>query len=357
MRSCFIENVFTTVFLFIVTATCTFADGSPAFTVGDREIVATKAERDSLGLQWFIDGNLGVLLKASNQVQLYGANGSKPVRVTGSPQNLFQEIATISIATTNRDFRYLAGGPVYLDPHSKRIFLFYHAEIHRGSARNFYSVLGLSIQTNQNGLEFQDLGPIFMANVPDEKAQGTVEICGAPYMIRDGYFYVYARDVMSAGIPRENNLSVARAKVAEVVQAGLEGRSAKWTKWYNQAFSEPAVGGKSTPLEKGNPATRWMDVSYNAALRKYIMVAAANTSPSKVELFVTWSDDGIIWAERRKLVTENGECFYPSIVGFGEDPRQTEAQFYVYYTFSEKGGWDRWSDAVIARRKITLTTR
>ena len=357
MRSCFIENVFTSVFLFIVTATCTFADGSPAFTVGDREIVATKAERDSLGLQWFIDGNLGVLLKASNQVQLYGANGSKPVRVTGSSQNLFQEIATISIATTNRDFRYLAGGPVYLDPHSKRIFLFYHAEIHRGSARNFYSVLGLSIQTNQNGLEFQDLGPIFMANVPDEKAQGTVEICGAPYMIRDGYFYVYARDVMSAGIPRENNLSVARAKVAEVVQAGLEGRSAKWTKWYNQAFSEPAVGGKSTPLEKGNPATRWMDVSYNAVLRKYIMVAAANTSPSKVELFVTWSDDGIIWAERRKLVTENGECFYPSIVGFGEDPRQTEAQFYVYYTFSEKGGWDRWSDAVIARRKITLTTR
>jgi hypothetical protein len=84
------------------------------------------------------------------------------------------------------------------------------------------------------------------------------------------------------------------------------------------------------------------------------MVVAANTPPGKVELFVTWSDAGIVWAGRRKLADEQGESFYPSIVGFGEDPRQTGTHFYVYYTFSEKGGWDRWSDAVIARRKITV---
>lgn len=57
-----------------------FAADHPAFTVGEREVVATKKQRDATGLKWFIDGNLGVL-KDGNRIRLYGANGSKPVRV------------------------------------------------------------------------------------------------------------------------------------------------------------------------------------------------------------------------------------------------------------------------------------
>jgi hypothetical protein len=80
-----------------------------------------------------------------------------------------------------------------------------------------------------------------------------------------------------------------------------------------------------------------MDVSYNTVLRKCIMIVAANTTPCQVALFMTWSDDGITWAERKKIVDENGECFYPSILGFEEDQRQTGTEFYVYYTFSANG--------------------
>lgn len=72
---------------------------------------------------------------------------------------------------------------------------------------------------------------------------------------------------------------------------------------------------------------------------------------------MTWSDDGIAWAERKILVDENGECFYPSILGFGDDQRQTGTEFYVYYSLSTKGGFERWHDAVIARRKITVSRR
>lgn len=214
--------------------------------------------------------------------------------------------------------------------------------------------MGLAIQTDEQGLKFKDLGPIFTANVPGGQAEGTVEICGSPYIIKDGYFYVYARDVMADGSPRQSNLSVARAEVAAVVSASMEGKSAEWTKYYNGAFSEPAVGGKSSPLERGNPGTRWMDVSYNAALDKFIMVVAANVSSQNVDLFISCSEDGINWSDRRKLVTGKGEAFYPSIAGFLDDPRRTGKEFYVYYTFSLKGGWERWSDATIVRRKITF---
>jgi len=57
--------------------------GTPEFHVGEREIVATKAQRDDLGLKWFPDGNLG-MVQAGAEVRLYGANGQSPVCVTGT---------------------------------------------------------------------------------------------------------------------------------------------------------------------------------------------------------------------------------------------------------------------------------
>jgi hypothetical protein len=333
-----------------------FSAEVPAFIVGEREVIATKEQRDALGLKCFMDGNVGVLT-SSDDVRLYGANGREPVRVIGRRGNPLQRVDRVSIATSNQDFQYLAGGPLFRDPKSSRLFLFYHAEIHRGTAKNFYSVLGLAIQTDEHGLKFKDVGPIFVANIPNANAQSSVEVCGSPYIIRDGYFYVYARDVMTDGPDgrlRQSNLSVARAEVEEVVRAGIDGKSAKWTKYYNGAFSEPAVGGKSSPLEGGNPGTRWMDISYNATLDKVIMVVSANTSAHDVELFITSSDDGIHWADRRRLAAEKGEAFYPSIVGFLDDPRRTENEFYVYYTFSTIGGWGRWNDAAMVRRKIVF---
>lgn len=337
----------------LVTTAVGCSTDTPQFMVGEREIVATKPQRDAMGLKWFHDGNLG-LVQAGTEVWLYGANGPKPVRVAGTKAEPLQNVRPVTIQTTNQGVQYLAGGPLYRDPESGRIFLFYHAEIHRGTYKDFYSILGLAVQSDADGLKFNDLGPIFTANITNENSKGIVEVCGAPYMLRDGYFYLYSRDVLSGEHSTQINLTVARARVADVVRAGLAGRNTDWKKFYEGAFSEPALGGRSTALEKGNPNVRWMDVSYNTVLQKYIMVIAAHTTPRQVALFVTWSDDGITWAERRKLLDDQGECFYPSILGYGGDQRQTGAEFYVSYTFSAKGGFERYDDAVIARRKITV---
>ena len=330
-----------------------FSDEVPAFTIGDREVVVTKEQRNALGLKWFIDGNGGVLT-SGDEVQLYGANGKDPARVTGTQDRLFQKVDPVSISTGNKGFQYLAGGPLFRDPKSWRLLLFYHAEIHRGTAKNFYSVLGLSIQTDEQGLRFKDLGPIFTANIQNDQAKWSIEVGGSPYIIKDGYFYVYALDTMQEGLSHQSHLTVARARVDDVVNASLAGNSTEWMKYYRGTFSEPALGGKSSSLEIGNPRIRWMDICYNEKLNKFVMVVAANTSRQHVELFITCSDDGIHWAERKQLSNDNGEAFYPSFVGFMADPRHTGQEFYIYYTFSAKGGWERWDDAVIARRKITL---
>jgi len=353
MREYFIQCVISAMAALSLVGPCASAADWPAFSVGAREVVAARKQLDALGLDCFCDGNLGVV-KKENKILLYGANGSKPVRVTGTMTNLLQVVEPVTISTGNAQFSYLSGGPIYRDPQSGRLLLFYHAEIHRGTEKNFYSILGLAIQADAQGLEFRDLGPFFMANLSPDKAQGAVELCGAPYMVRNGDFYVYARDTLAEGSPRQSNLSVARARVHDVVQGALTGKSANWKKYYMHGFSEPALGGKSSPLETGNPGTRWMDISYNTALGKYIMAVAASTSSNKVELFMTCSDDGLTWAKRCKLADDDGESFYPSIVGFGDDSRQSGREFFIYYTFSARGGWERWSDAVIVRRKVTF---
>jgi len=287
---------------------------------------------------------------------MYGANSVRPFRTTGTPEAPFQKVEPVTITTKAGNFAYLSGGPVYHDPASGRLFLFYHAEIHRGTQENFYAVLGLAIQTDSAGLVFNDLGPIFVPNLPNEQARNAVEICGSPYVIRDGYFYVYAMDQMLNSQRQQSGLSVARAKVRDVVESALKGKSAEWTKYYQGSFREPALGGKSSPLEDGDPATRWMDVSYNSALNRFILVVAANTARDRVGLFIAFSNDGIHWTKRKQLTDEVGESFYPSIVGGNDDPRQTGKEFYIYYTSSKKGGFERWNDAELVRRKITFTS-
>jgi len=330
-------------------------ESMPTFSVGEKEVIASKSHREALGLKWFIDGNIGVV-RQGDTIHLYGANGSSPVRVTGTRAAPISKVTPVTIESMDERFHYRAGGPVYHDPISDRLFLFYHAEIYRETPRNFYSVLGLAIQNDEDGLSFRDLGPFYMANIPSEQASRAVEVCGAPFVIKDGYFLVYARDRLAEGKPGNINLTVARASVAKVVEAGLEGRNTTWMKYHEGSFSQPALGGLSSPLERGNPSVRWMDVSYNTTLERFIMVVAANVSMTQVDLFITWSEDGLDWAPRQQLTSDPGESFYPSIIGFEENPRQSSDRFYLYYTYSPTGGWHRWEDAVIVRREIAVST-
>ena len=321
--------------------------------VGPQEIVLNKAERDRLGLKWFCDGNLGVL-GTNGEWLTYAANGSSPVRVRWTHDLRVKAVENVRIATSDSTFNYLAGGPVYRDPATGKLLLFYHAERHRGTARNFYSVLGLAIQTDPAGLEFKDLGLIYRAHLPPEKAERSVEVGGGAYMIRDGFLYVYARDTREDG-GAPISLSVARARLSDVMAAALQGRAAEWKKYFEGAFSEPAIGGRSSALEAGNPQTRWFDVAYNTVARKCLLVVAANTSSNAVGLFAAWSEDGIRWSARTPLAVEQSELFYPSIVDVGANaPRQCGGEFWVYYTRSEAGGWNRWGDAAIARRRIRV---
>lgn len=330
------------------------AAGVTNIMTGSREVIYTAAQRNTLGLNYWPDGNLGVIPDGSGAYYFYAANGSVSKRTRG-PLTAPAQTGTADCSMTGGEtFNYKAGGPIYKDPASGRLLQFYHAEVHPGGdATKFYSVLGMGISEG-SWTAFYDCGRTVQANMTQAQADSrtqVVEMAGSPYIVKDGYFYVYYRDTLTNG--SSVNLCVARAPVTNVVAAATNHSSVAWQKYYSGAFSEPGLGGRSSSLESGNPTVRWMDIKWNSYLRKYVMVLAG--AGSYPDLYMMFSDDGLNWSARTQLESEAGESFYPSLVGTNSaNPQELGRSFYVYYTYSVAGGWDRWSDAQVARRLITI---
>jgi hypothetical protein len=323
--------------------------------VGPPEVIYDVSARNTLQLPFWPDGIMGYIpTSVPGQYAFYGANGPTPFRTVGTLQQpAGVSVQRVTIKSANANVSYLSGGPVFADPLSGRLLMFYHAEYHRGSGMNFYAVIGLAIQDDSQGLSFTDLGLIVQPNLPSGSAPTAVEILGAPFIVKDGYFLVYFSDAQSTGVT--NGLAVARAPVADVVQAALAGRVTNWYKYYTGTWSEPAMGGRSSPLEETNQYVGWLDVKWNAYLNRFVMVSTRSSSTSsKGNLFLSTSLDGIQWSALQQLDFGQGESFYPTIVGNGRDATTLGASFYVYYTSSALGVWERWRDAALTRRLISF---
>ena len=58
------------------------AQAALTYNVGSAEVIYSASQRRSKGLDYWIDGNLGVVPIGNGQYHFYGANGPTPVRTT-----------------------------------------------------------------------------------------------------------------------------------------------------------------------------------------------------------------------------------------------------------------------------------
>ncbi len=327
-----------------------YAHAAPIFSVGAKETIYSSSKRKSKAASW-PDGNFGVLSNGDGTYDFYAANSSK-IKVTSGTLNdpAAKKIGTGKIYNVpKKTYSYVAGGPVYEDPASGARLMVYHAEKHFGSR---YSVdLGLAVSFDPKGLDFFDLGPIITPNIPVGQNPYSSDLGGGSFAIKDGQFNVYFRDYLAN--PQDgfsSELAVARAPVADLVSNSLNGIRTSFTKYYNGGWTEPGIGGRSSPLEVGNPTNWWSSVSYNDYLDQMVLVSsqwqAGGTGP---DLYLATSPDGVNWSARQPLVLDSGEQMYPTILGTGEDPQITGQSFYVYYTDGS-----RWGNAQLARRLVML---
>jgi hypothetical protein len=319
-------------------------------TVGSRELIYTTKQRKSKGLSTWPDGNLGVVANGLGGYEFYAANGSKPVKTTGTLTDPGRSKQKVKIENLpKKTFDYVAGGPVYRDPTTGARLMVYHAEKHGRSAKDFYSVLGLAVSTDAAGLTFRDLGTIIEPNLQT----GRAEVGGGSFAVVDDQLHVYYRDSFTTGGTSE--VAVARAPISDLIGNALIGAGTLFNKYYNGDWTQPGRGGLSSPLEIGNPPNSWLSVSNNDYLNELVMVTSQWGSGGG-DLYLATSPDGINWSPRQPIALDAGEQFYPSLIGTGPDPTHTGQSFYVYYTDSQKGAWSRWKDAQLVRREITINS-
>ena len=276
----------------------------PTFSVGPHEVIVSQGARYAVGLRFWPDGTMGVL-KSGNQYTFFAANGNVSSKTVGTLDN---PIATsvmprIAIQNLKNTYQYAAGGRIYTDAATGMLLMFYHAEKWPdGDSHRFYGSVGMAKSTD-DGNTWVDLGEIIRASVAFGETPFAVPEEGLGFIVMGGYFYVYFHDsVHSNNTIVTNNLAVARARIADVM----------------------------------------------------IVAGSVQTSSGRnTNLYYTYSDDGLVWAPRQQISFDPGETFYPTILGFGSEPNRTDRSFYIYYTYSVIGEFDRWNDAVLARRLIT----
>jgi hypothetical protein len=324
------------------------------FSIGSKEVIYSKKQRGSKKLSTWPDGSFGVLNNGNGTYSFYGANGTSPVRTTGTLENPGTAKQSVKIHNLpSKTFNYVSGGPMFVDPDSGKKLMLYHAEKHGKSAKDYFSVLGLAAAFDDSGLNFWDLGTIIEPNISKSQAPFSVDIGGGSFVLKDGYLNVYYRDYMIDGSSAE--LAVARTSLSDLMTNIATEQEISFSKYYNGDWTEPGRGGRASALEVGNPPNMWSSVSYNTHLDQMVMVSSQWT-PTHADLYMATSSDGLNWSPRQALDLDVGEQFYPTIVGTGDQPWESGQQFYVYYTDSKKGAWNRWKDAALVRRSITINS-
>jgi hypothetical protein len=256
-------------------------------------------------------------------------------------------------------YGYMGGGPIYQVPAGTNgagnLLLTYHAELPN------YALLGLAASSD-NGLHWTDLGEIIRLNQAYMPGLTFSEIGDDPLVLSpDGkYFYIYFPD-LPATTTTTTHASVARASVASLLDAafGSHPHTVPFEKFYESSWNlQPGIGGASTDLlaSKLQQYSGYLDVHYNAALQRYVMITSDDTNFAYYE-----SIDGLHWTDAQFLgafaAPRNGDgsiAPYPFSVGLGDDPSILGKTFYIFYTHLqlENGGLPRKGDSL---RRLTLT--
>jgi hypothetical protein len=157
---------------------------------------------------------------------------------------------------------------------------------------------------------------------------GNANIGGCPYLISGKYFYIYFNETISSGKGRVG-ISVARAKIADVINAARKFKVTPWEKYYNGKWDQDGMKGQASPLNPGgSQADAHCDIHYNTALGKYIITCAQSGV-----LKLHTSTDGIHWEGNQAIVEVPLGGRYSWHLGSGgsDDCHELGSEFYVHW--------------------------
>src|SRR5580698_1831418 len=282
---------------------------------------------------------------------------------SGNPEDVSVSAnANQSVNPIYPSYGYMGGGPVYQVPAGMKgagsLLATYHAELPNDA---LYAALGLAASTD-NGLHWTDLGEIIRLNQAYEVGLDGFEIGDGPLVLSPNgkYFYLYFPDWMAngslhttntQGVSTTTNVSVARALVADVLEAAfgaLPHHAVPFQKFYEGSWIlQPAISGASTDLNPTSAYQGYLDIHFSSFLQRYVMIISNDTNFGYAE-----SLDGLNWSVPTLLGNFETIAAYPTAVGLGDDPHILGKSYYVYFTQLPTDGTG-WTNGSLQR--LTLT--
>jgi hypothetical protein len=254
-----------------------------------------------------------------------------------------------AVSSDYPSYGYMGGGPVYQVPASMtgagNLLVTYHAELPNDA---LYAALGLAASSD-NGIHWTDLGEIIRLNQAYAVGLDGFEIGDGPLVLSpDGkYFYLYFPDwiangtlhtINASGVSTTTDVSVARAPVDSVLEAAFGSsrpHAVPFEKFYEGSWHlQPAIGGASSDLSPNSAYQGYLDIHYNNAIQRYVMIISNDTAFGYAE-----SVDALHWTLPVPLGTFGPIAAYPTAVGLGDDPHILGNVFYVYFTYLPSEGW------------------
>ncbi|MBV8910349.1 MAG: hypothetical protein JOZ89_06280, partial [Gammaproteobacteria bacterium] len=297
------------------------------------------------------------------------------------------------------DRDYAGGGPTYalsLDAAAVSsgtrspvvLVQIYHGEIDaaRGMSQVAYGGSGLAVSRDQ-GKTFRKIGQILAphasrddffragrrggmwadASMIEADARGSrASRPGASEPERERYFYLIFTEHHQAQ-EKCIGLSIARIRKHDLVAALIDQRVPDFRKFYRSSpasewqaadFSEPGLGGESTPIVAApGDYINSPSIAYDVVLGRYVLAYQVNQK----EIRISTSDDLRHWSEPQVVAARPRESsqrvFYPSLIGREDDPTALGGSFYVYFLERDRDAQGRFSNPRLLRQRLEISDR
>lgn len=319
-----------------------------------------------------MDSSFATLRKDANTLyydMVNPGNSSGLTRYEGTPD---KPLTTLVFTKPNMSFIDLNGHnagwgtyevwmPNYYRIGPNELIAFTHNEMHPSATQRKNPPdfsMGIAYSSD-NGATWEFCGEILRPKNHE------VNVGGSPYVIRNGYFYLYFNE----GDVSPNNtsawtrkVSVARASVADVVAAARNHAVTPWLKYRDGVFTENAMTGMGSPVIPSVYATAsnkgedsHADATYSTALGRYLMTVQTEYA-AKLALYS--SSDGVTWSMEAFVdVMPVGGHMQPyssfvDLEGGSEDGSVVDDDFYVMY--DRKPSTDFFHDTLM-RKQVTIT--
>jgi hypothetical protein len=329
-------------------------DPSITFHAGRATTVADHHSRLAGGLQHWVDGTMGFHRHAGGTTVI-SPNGGRLARhrLTGSgfPERPLTATGRIAGAVAAAD--HASGGPLHFDEETGQLLLSYHGETFRnGDPSDYYAFIGLAV-SDDHGASFEDLGRTITSPLDehDRYRPRPVDLGSGAFVVRDGWFLAYFQDRGNG--PTRRRLSVARARVDDVLAAARDRRTPTFTKYHDGRWDQPGRGGASAELLPDTPWVVWFDTAYVERLDHTLLVYSTSWLVDGVPHWMhmaALSPDGLRWSRPVPLLDApvTDEIIYLTIDSGGPDQRTiTGDSFDVYRTRSTTPY--RWDHAWLER--------